>query len=299
MAQSIAKTPSTLTSEILLKAQDNPAHFLLLEGDFDLRFWETRLNFKALRPVECGGKSTVLATLELLRGQTIGQRVLGLVDADFDRLLNRAQPPLVVYTDESDLETSLLLLQCSSPMQMYMERLLAATVDAEQRSHFEQQCGCSLVEHIRRTALQFGLLRLLNEQQQWCVSFQDISVLNPQWFDRDNLTLGTPELHRSFLAKLNDVGHGISQEQLTALIQTCEQVGWLKSWQLVQGHDLMAVLATFMNSPLLRRPSGRQQVSQASLQRDLRLLHWQDLQACQMIQTISANTPQGVACFRT
>jgi hypothetical protein len=271
----------------------------LLEGDFDLRFWETRLNPHDLRPVECGGKPAVLATLNQLQGQVVLQRVFGLVDADFDRVLNRAKPPRVVYTDEADLETSLLLLQCSLPSQMNMEKLLAATVDAERRSIFEQQTGCTLVEHVRRTALQFGVLRLLNAQQGWCISFEKISVLNSQWFDRGNLTLRVPDLHQAFIAKLQQAGHGIALHQLSALIQTCEQHGWLSSWQLVQGHDLLAVLATLMNSELLRRSSGHQQVSEASLQRDLLLMHWQDLQTSQMIRDLSEAVPAGMSCFHT
>jgi Protein of unknown function (DUF4435) len=299
MAQSIPKTPLALASEIHIKALDNSAWFLLLEGDFDLRFWETRLNFLALRPVECGGKRTVLETLNRLHGQAVLQRVLGLVDADFDRVLGHAKPSRVVYSDEADLETSLLLLQCSLPTQMNMERLLAATVDAGKRSIFEQQKGCTLVEHVRRTALQFGVLRLLNEQQGWCISFENISVLNSQWFDRGTLTLRAPDLHRAFIAKLQEAGHGIQLHQLSALIQACEHNGWLSSWQLVQGHDLLAVLATFTNSNLLRRPSGHQQVSEASLQRDLLLTHWQDLQTCQMIHDLSAAVPPSTSCFHT
>ena len=299
MAQSIPKTPQALASEIHIKALDNLAHFLLLEGDFDLRFWETRLNSLVLRPVECGGKPTVLATLNQLHGQAVLQRVFGLVDTDFDRVLNRAKPSRVVYTDEADLETSLLLLQCSRPTQMNMERLLAATVDAGKRSIFEQQTGCTLVEHVRRTALQFGVLRLLNEQQGRCISFEKISVLNSQWFDRGNLTLRVPDLHQAFIAKLQQAGHSIALHQLSALIKTCEEHGWFSSWQMVQGHDLLAVLATLMNSELLRRSSGHQQVSEASLQRDLLLMHWQDLQTSQMIRDLSEAVPAGMSCFHT
>lgn len=299
MAQSIPKTPQALASEIHIKALDNSTCFLLLEGDFDLRFWETRLNSHELRPVECGGKNTVLETLNLLHGQTVLQRVWGLVDADFDRLLNRAKPSRVVYTDEADLETSLLLLQCSQPTQMNMEKLLAATVDADKKRIFEQHKGCSLVEHVRCTTLQFGVLRLLNEQQGWCISFKKISVLNSQWFDQGTLTLRAPDLYRAFIAKLQAAGHGIELHQLSSLIQACEQHGWLSGWQMVQGHDLLAVLATLMNSDLLRRSSGHQQVSEASLQRDLLLMHWQDLQTCQMVRELSAAVPTGMSCFHT
>ncbi|MEY4977995.1 MAG: hypothetical protein RLZZ352_265 [Pseudomonadota bacterium] len=299
MLQSIPKTPAALASEIHIKALDTPAHFLLLEGDFDLRFWETRLNQRALRPVECGGKSTVLHTLQLLQGQVLAPRVLGLVDADFDRLLGHAPPPRVVLTDETDLETSLLLLQCSQPTQMSMERLLAATVDAGKRTAFERQQGCTVVEQVRHIASQFGVLRLLNEQQGWCISFEKMSVLNPQWFDRASLTLRIPDLHQAFLSKLREAGHDMDQHQLATLIQACAQHGWLSGWQLVQGHDLMAVLVTAMNSESLRRAKGHQQVSETSLQRDLLLLHWQDVQHSSMIQHIQSAMPKGRPCFNT
>ena len=68
---------------------------------------------------------------------------------------------------------------------------------------------------------------------------------------------------------------------------------------MVQGHDLLTVLATLMNSELLRRSSGHQQVSEASLQRDLLLMHWQDLQTSQMIRDLSEAVPAGMSCFHT
>lgn len=296
--QSISKTPQALASEIHIKALDNPAHFLLLEGDFDLRFWETRLNVHALRPVECGGKSKLLDTLRLLHGQAVVQRVLGLVDADFDRLLGRVLPPRVMVTDEADLEATLLLLQCSRPTQMNIERLLTATVDTEKRNSFEQQTGCTVIELVRRTASQFGVLRLLNEQHGWCISFEKMSVLNAQWFNFADLSLNTSALHQSFSGRLHAQGHSVDQAQLALLIQECTQRGWLSDWQLVQGHDLIAVLTTVMNSQLLRRTSGHQQVSEASLQRDLHLVHWHDLQTCQMIHDLTKVMPQGTSCFK-
>lgn len=299
MSQAISKTPQALTSELHIKALDNAAHFLLLEGDFDMRFWETRLNHRTLRPVECGGKPVLLETLHQLREQPLEQRVHGLVDADFDRLLGRVVPPRVVCTDEADLEATLLLLQCSQPTQLNIERVLAATVDAQRRLAFEQQKKCSVVEHVRRTVSQYGVLRLLNDQHGWSIDFGKMSILNQQWFDHTSLTLSTSVLHQVFSDKLQAQGCSVDLGQLTRLIQGCAQRGWLSAWQLVQGHDLMAVLATVMNSGLLRRSSGHQQVSEASLHRDLQLMHWQDIQACSMIRDLVAAMPPSVSCFQT
>lgn len=299
MPQAISKTPQALASEIHIKALDNPAHFLLLEGDFDLRFWETRLNHSVLRPVECGGKSTVLDALQLLQGQVLESRVLGLVDADFGRLLGHVQPPRVVVTDETDLESTLLLLRCSRPTQINIERLLAATVDADKRNAFEQQQGCTVVDQVRHTASQFGVLRLLNEQQGWNIAFHDMSVLNQQWFDHTRLTLNTSVLYQVFSDKLRAQGCSVDLGQLTRLIEACARRGWLSGWQLVQGHDLMTILAAVMNAKCLRRPSGHQQVSETSLQRDLQLMHWQDVQTCQIVRDLSAAMPSGASCFLT
>lgn len=298
MSQAIEKKPQILASELHIKAQDNSAHFLLLEGDFDLRFWETRLNPRMLRPVVCGGKTMVLETLNQVQNQALAPRVLGLVDADFDRLLGQVHPDRVVVTDETDLETTLLLLRCSQPSQRNIERLLSVSVDAAKRNAFEVQ-RCSVVEHVRSTASQFGVLRLLNEQHGWNISFRDISVLNHQWFDHTSLKLDTSVLYPAFSNKLQAKGHPVDQGQLTTLIQVCVQRGWLSGWQLVQAHDLMAILATVMNSDLLRLPSGHQQVSADSLHRDFRLMHWQDIQGCQMIQHVIAVMPPGVPCFLT
>ena len=78
-----------------------------------------------LRPVECGGKPAVLATLNQLR-QGLFCSAFSVWWMRPDRVLNRAKPPRV-YTDEADLETSLLLLPVlAARTNEQLERLFAA-----------------------------------------------------------------------------------------------------------------------------------------------------------------------------
>ena len=283
MTLSDFKKPGSLISEIYQKAAVSDHHFLLLEGDFDLRFWEEKLNPKTVQPIECGGKPHVTNTLKLLQNNSLLQRVFGLIDADFDRLLNREPSHRLVWTDENDLETTLLLLRCSHPPQQYIERLINATVKPEARLQREQELGCNLLEHIRQIASQYGLLRYLNALHGWCINFENHSLLSNQWFDHKQCCLNVEKLHEALLSQLNPAWQ---MENLQAEIQKCQQQNLLQGWQLVQGHDLLKVMACILQT--LPRHGG-QQISEDSLQRDLILsIHWQDLQNCPMVKTLQA-----------
>lgn len=285
MTLTALKTPATLISEIQIKAQDTNHHFLLLEGDFDLRFWEGKLNPHAVRPIECGGKPHVINTLKLLENNSLLQRVFGLVDADFDRVLNREPSHRLVWTDENDLETTLLLLNCSHPPQQYIERLINATVKPEARMKRERELGCNLVEHIRQIASQYGLLRYLNALHEWHIDFQKLSLLHNQWFDDKQCRLNIEQLHIALLSQLNPAWQ---MENLQAEIQKCQQQNLLQGWQLVQGHDLLKVMVCILKT--LPRHGG-QQISEASLQRDLVLIHCQDIQSTQMAHALLQLAP--------
>ena len=107
----IAKTPAVLSSEVLIKSSGYSGWFILLEGDFDQQFLTARLNSSSLRPINCVGKSNVLGTLDLLTSTDQAQKIVALADKDYDEILSRLrQSSQLIYTDENDLEVTLLRL---------------------------------------------------------------------------------------------------------------------------------------------------------------------------------------------
>ena len=297
MPDAIPKSAQSIKSELLIKAQDSTHYFLLLEGDFDLRFWEEHLNRQAIKPVECSGKPVLLQVFVLLDGDPLENRVLGLVDADFDRLLNNTLPhPNLVHTDKNDLETSLLSLQVNTSNQTMLEKLIVHSVEQAKKQVFEESQGLRLDQYILSIARQFGTLRYLNHCHQWNVDFKRISVLNNQWMDSQTLTLRSAALHEAIR---KEIANKIDLATLQTRIQECLKQYSLKYWELVQGHDLMKLTALVFNSALLCKNSGHIHVSETSLQRDLRLMvRWEDMQACQMVQTIQLKAPNNVQFFK-
>lgn len=202
MGTAIPKTPAVLSSELRIKAIDSTHSFLLLEGSFDLRFWENRLNTDVVRPVVCCGKSNLVDVMALIKGGDLQPRVVGLADADFDRLMAREPENSLIWTDQNDLEMTLFLLQCSQPAQTFGERLLTSSVDPRKKIIFEREHACSVMEFVRRVVSQYGVLRFLNEREDWRINFSEVPILNTEWFHHQNLQLDCMALHKAMLPKI-------------------------------------------------------------------------------------------------
>lgn len=289
LAQS--KTPAVLKAELALKSHGTTHHFLLLEGSFDLRFWEGRLNPAYLRPIDCGGKPNLVGTALQVASGPYASRVIGLMDADFDRLLGREAPTRVLMTDQTDLESTLMLLQCQAPLQRNVDRLVVATAEVSKRQAFENHVGCSVVERVRSAVAQYGVVRYLNELRAWGVNFESLKILNRRWFNHADCSLDAQVLYQEIV---NQSGGVISLAHLQMEIQGCVQQGLLSGWQLIQGHDFLTVLAHALG---LIKGNGVNTINEATLHRDLILTHWHDVQRTSMVTDLQGLAPAGYRYF--
>lgn len=284
----IAKTPAVLSSEILLKSSGYVGWFILLEGDFDQRFWSSRLKASCLRPINCVGKTNVLGTLDLLTASNQAQKIVALTDKDYDEILSRLkQFSQLVYTDENDLEVT--LLRCpSSAVEPALARILGESIDASKRQLFEAGLGYSVIEHLRRMAANYGALRLINEQLQSGIDFDSLPILHRDFLDHTTLHQNQAALQNIFIDVANQVGKvQFTVVDLAAKLESHRSSGLFSRWELVQGHDLMQLLAIAINSRALKHDAGHRQVSEESLARDLCLMiHRTDLQTTVMFQRL-------------
>lgn len=284
----ITKTPAVISSEILLKSTDYIGYFILLEGDFDQRFWTSRFKVQNMRPINCVGKPNVLGTLELLISKNQAQRIMALSDQDYDNVLSRIlRFPQLIYSDQNDLEVT--LMRCpSSGLSTSMDAILRESVDDNKLQTFESNVGYSVVEHLRRMAASYGVLRLINEQLQSGVNFDHLPIRHNNYLNHTTLQPISTALKSAFVDAVN--GAGKVQLNLVGLIDKIElhQTNSLfLGWELVQGHDLMQLLATAINSSVLRHEAGHRQASEESLARDLCLMiNRNDLQTTGMFQSL-------------
>ncbi len=232
------------------------------------------------------GKPNVLGTLDWLISRNQAQNIVALADKDYDEILARLrQFPQLVYTDKNDLEVT--LLRCpSSAVAPAMERILSESVDSGKLRSFEAGAGHSVVEHLRQMAANYGVLRLINEQLQSGVNFDRLPIRNNNFLDHKTLQQNQTALQSVFVDAANQAGKvQITAVDLAGKIELYQTSGLFSGWALVQGHDLIQLLAIAINSSALRHEAGHRQVSEESLARDLCLMiHRNDLQITAMFQ---------------
>lgn len=284
----ITKTPAVLSSEIHIKSSGYVGWFILLEGDFDQRFWAARLNPLHLKLINCVGKTNVLETLELLISTNEAQRIVALVDKDYDEiLLRQMQASQLFYTDENDLEVT--LLRCSfSGIETMIQRILSESVDTSKRAEFEAGVGILILEHLRQMAANYGVLRLINEQLQSGVKFDHLPILHNNFLNHNTLQQEKVVLQDAFINAVNQAGKvKLTTVGLLEMVESHQLNGLFSEWALVQGHDLMQLLATVINCTSLKYNTGHKQATEESLARDLCLMiHPNDLQTTKMFQNL-------------
>jgi hypothetical protein len=286
----IAKTPAILSSEILLKSSGFSGVFLLVEGDFDQRFWANHIYKQHVKLINCVGKPNVIGALELSKNTHQSHRFLALADKDYDVILNQLKSyPELIYTDENDLELTLLLCPPNYAVP-FLETILQQSVDVQKRQLFEATVGHSLVEHLRIAATNYGVLRLINQDLQCGVDFDRLPILHSDFFDHTSLHQDIAALTLAFFNEVVQVGKvRLTLLQLNGLIQSKVSIAYSSSWGLAQGHDVVKLVATAINSTSLRPASNFTKASEISLARDLCLLvNNNELKKTTMYQKICA-----------
>lgn len=270
----MSKTPLTISSEINMKANTHHGWFLLIEGDFDLRFWEHRVHTQ-WHLVNCSGKTNVLGTI---RQHGLPSRCMALVDKDYDDLLGTMllNYPWLVYTDGHDLEMTLLHLHDSAEPSV-LRRLLNEWIDP---AHIEM-----VDERLRIAATCFGCLRYLNARHQWGVNFADTMRIQHQaYFNHRELIFDEQQLWIAFAKKANlDVSQIETAFQSDPALQM-----WCKGWDLIQAHDFLQLLAIAIGA-FRHKDASLVQMDEKHLQSLIRLsVRPEELRHTCMVQTIAS-----------
>jgi Protein of unknown function (DUF4435) len=251
-----SKTAAILRSEIILKSSGFDGIFLAVEGDFDSRFWGTRIDSNFARIVHCGGKPNLMGLLDLYVTHDY-RGLAAIADADFDRLFGRVNSHWCLsYTDHCDLESTLIASDA-------LKRILSEYGDVAKISKFEDTNDKQIVEHIRSLGVFFGCLRFINEAKNYQVDFDKLSPY--KYIDGNSWFLDEARLVQDFLRLA-----GITNGQLTTDQNHCIASLACGPWDLVQGHDCTKILAIGLSPSIVGLPRNRS-VDLAELQKAFRL----------------------------
>lgn len=270
------KSPGTLVAEIKMLRASHDGAFLIVEGKDDVRFWRSRRHANC-DLIDGEGKQNVIGAVRRLDTARF-TGALAVVDSDFERLTGgRFESGNLVYTDAHDLEC----LLCRSSA---LDKVLAEHGDPGKIRRFES-AGTDIRTALLERALVFGRLRLAALLARPAVELQ---MRIQRFVDEETWTVDGETLIRQAVPD--------SPGDAQAITSRLAQLPEADPWQVVRGHDLIAILLIG-----LRRVLGNLQTSVgtrdiAGLLRagmspeDLRATElWADMQAWQ-----SANPPYAV-----
>ena len=249
----IARRPAVIANEIRMKRSQHSGAFLLVEGRDDRLLMEKFTSPEACKIVVAEGKQNVCEVIRILESTNFAG-VLGLVDADFDRIEGtETASPNIVRPEYHDLETMLL---CSPAL----DRILSEVGSQSKIENFQEH----ILKELIARALPIGLLRLHSLRTGLNLKFEGLqysSWINPISFEANVRDL------------LQEVKNNSQRPDLVseALTEGMQELGkaCFEPRELCAGVDLIEILSVG-----LRRVLGTNQASAVNgveLRRYLRL----------------------------
>jgi len=253
---------------------------IVVEGDDDASLFEWHTNVAACRIEVAYGREKVLGVVAILDDRAF-RGALAILDADF-MALDGTRPARanILLTDFHDVECMLL----ASPA---LDHVLLELGEPAKIEAFVQMRGCTVVEHLLRTALVVGYARWASARNSWGLRFRRLD------FTRFT-ALATLSLDRaSFVATVrgnqggrnvmedDDLGERIavagrappSAEDLAREIQELERLE-APPWHVCCGHDAVAILSIGLRRALGSRNDA--EVKETRLESMLRLAYDRD-----------------------
>lgn len=243
-------------NQIRLRRSTFSGTFLLVEGSSDKVFYERFIDKIACQIVIMAGKPSsklkVIGVLDILERASF-DGVLGIVDADFDRLQGSVHESVnLLRTDTHDLETMLI----DSPA---LDKVIAEFGSAEKIAKLNVDIRTSLVEAGRS----IGYLRWVSQCDELNLTFSDLKF--SKFINEQTLQINEPALIQEVKNKSQALS--LKTEDLQQRISDEKNQGF-NPWQVCCGHDLVEILALG-----LRKAVGTMSVDVDSLERSLRLAY--------------------------
>ena len=209
-----------------------PGAFVLVEGaGSDLRFYNKVIDRQNARSAPAHSKENLYDAILTLEQEAF-PGILGIADADRDRLLNKPAPsPNILLTDSADLESMLIL----SPA---LEKVLLELGSESKIQDLQLERSGTVRDMLFTTARPLGALRLISERENLNLKFQGLRY--DRFVDKD-LLIDTKRLLETLRSRSSNAANHDWQnvaEQMNVIVNDPR----VPSSELCNGHDLVAIL---------------------------------------------------------
>lgn len=218
------RTAAIVANEVSMLRAGMRGPIVLVEGDSDTRLYRKfMLPTPHVRLTHCDGKPVLIESMELLEQRGIRQ-VLGICDADFDRIVGRTMHPDVLRADLHDAE---MMIVHSPSFRHVCDELYGITLS----DHVFQKRRDQLLE----IAACIGSARMWNNTNHAQLKF---GAVDAGEFLRDDGELDRTEYASRLLEE--SANNGISVQDVLDIMQNSR--GAISSGEIASGHDFAALL---------------------------------------------------------
>jgi hypothetical protein len=273
----------TIAADVRMQRQVHKGSFLLIEGTTDYKRLRKIIDEGRCCIIICFGKENVVGAVDALTDDgTPG--ILGLVDADFDRILNRlpvADNLIVSQAHDYDLDIMMTNALDRYFFEVADEAKLKAASSVGARSVF-----VGVLESLRP----LSALRYANERDQLGYRLTDLDIAD--FFD--GTTIDVVRLVEA--CSWGRFGDPASKQKIAATIARYARLN-LDLYQITSGHDACAAVGIALRVVIGRRK--KEQTSRSEIEMHMRLaIDRGDLDQCGLLPKIrqweADNVPYGV-----
>ena len=250
-----SRASESLASAIRLRRQQHEGPLLIVEGRDDNLFMKKFACQRTCKIVVGEGKQNICEAITILQNSNFSG-VLGVVDADFDRLGELPERgPNIVMPEYHDLETMLL---CSPAL----SQVLIEHGNQDKLNDF----GENVLDALIQRALPIGCLRLYSSQNDLKLRFNRLSYSS--WVETSDFSVD--EVKMITAVKNLSQRHDLSPESLSVGIRQIE-ADQHNPLELCNGTDLVEILSIGFRSVLGNNSST--EANAEKLRRSLRLAY--------------------------
>ena len=248
-------TPHEIANEIRMTRSEYTGAFLIVEGQDDYQFMVNFISLSTCTIEVARGKQNVCDVIDILDEDNFNG-VLGLIDADFDRIEGGQQRSQnLVMPECHDLDMMLV----SSPA---LDRILTALGSRDKLETFQEDVLKALMER----ALPLGYLRLHSLRERLNLRFRGLRY--SAWIDRSSFEPNTTKLINT--VKNHSQRQDLSSSDLAIAIEELQDSNY-DPYEMCNGADVIGILSVGLRRVLGTKDAG--EVGEELLKMSLRLAY--------------------------
>lgn len=216
------------TISMLRSAHKGP--IIVVEGITDCRLYSKFIDPDEVKVISAYSKDNVKRSVTEIWGRRNDKKVIGIMDADIDRLCGKTYNPPIFLSDKRDQETMIMSTRA-------LEDVLIEYSDPQLLSEFEEHYG-EVRDVLARSTYPIGLMMFISSRERMGFSFKNID--HSFFINRKTLAIDIRKMVDEIFSL--SVNKGISKKEIIDMISEEEEI-LNDPWIAVRGHDAISVLA--------------------------------------------------------